>query len=146
MTQLLYVVRWIADRRSGTEPKRPVWSALVVLAAPFLLQMSWSLLLEVHRTPIKFPVGDISPARIARLAERCREDERPLQFAPFTLALRPRTDFDPTASGCADCWAREICGAKRLGADGAPTDACALERALIECAVILSAPDADEDE
>ena len=67
MTQLLYVVRWIADRRSGGTPKRPVWSLLVVLAAPFAMQATWSLLLKIHHTPIIFPVGKISPAGIWRL-------------------------------------------------------------------------------
>ncbi len=66
MTQVLYVVRWIADRRSGEAPKRPVWSALVVLAAPFVMQLSWSLLLKIHHTPIVFPVGKISPGGIWR--------------------------------------------------------------------------------
>jgi hypothetical protein len=72
MVLLLYVVRWIADRFSGDGTKRPVWSALVVLAAPFALELSWSLLLKLHRTPIVFPVGSISIGRICRLV-RCGE-------------------------------------------------------------------------
>ena len=90
--------------------------------------------------------GAKAAARIARIAERCRDAGQPVQFAPFTLALCPRADHDPQKSGCADCWAREICGGKRLGADGTPTEACTLERTLIECAVILSAPPVDDDE
>ena len=65
MTLVLYAVRWIADRKSGA--KRPVWSALVVLGAPFLIQASWSLLLKLHQTPIIFPVGKITPRGIWRL-------------------------------------------------------------------------------
>ena len=67
MTLVLYVVRWIADRKSGETPKRPVWSFLVVLGAPFLIQASWSLLLKLHHTPIIFPVGKITPRGIWRL-------------------------------------------------------------------------------
>ena len=67
MVLVLYAVRWIAECRGGEKAKRPVWSALVVLAAPFVIQLSWSLLLELHRTPIIFPVGSISAERIYRL-------------------------------------------------------------------------------
>ena len=67
MTLILYAARWVADRKSGATPKRPVWSALVVTAAPFLAQASWSLLLKLHRTPIVFPVGKISPKGIYRM-------------------------------------------------------------------------------
>ena len=67
MTLVLYVVRWIADRKSGETPKRPVWSFLVVLGAPFLVLASWSLLLKLHQTPIVFPVGKITPGGIRRL-------------------------------------------------------------------------------
>ncbi len=85
-------------------------------------------------------------ARIARIAEKSRAAGQPAEFAPFTLALRAREDHDPHRSGCADCWAREICGGKCLSDSGVQTDACALERTLIECAVLLSAPAENEDE
>ena len=117
MTQILYVVRWIADRRSAEAPKRPVWSAFVVLAAPFAAQLSWSLLLKVHHTPIVFPVGKISLRGIWRMIrygepEYCGEIARLffgrlVKFLPlFFLALgglfwyrrsagnRPRRDGD----------------------------------------------------
>ena len=78
MTQVLYVVRWIADRRSGETPKRPVWSALLVLGAPYAMQATWSLLLKIHHTPIIFAVGRVSPGGIWRLIRygepaHCRE-------------------------------------------------------------------------
>ncbi len=90
--------------------------------------------------------GAKAAARIARIAERSRDAGQPVQFAPFTLALCARADHDPQKSACADCWAREICGGKRLSTDGTPTEACTLERTLIECAIVLSAPTADDDE
>ena len=67
MTLVLYAVRWIADLFAKDRPRRPVWSALVVLAAPFAMQLSWSLLLKLHNTPIIFPVGSISFGGILRL-------------------------------------------------------------------------------
>ena len=106
MVQLLYLVRWIADRRSGTKPRRPVWSALVVLAAPFLLQMSWSLLLKVHRTPIKFPVGDISPARIARLVRYGEPDYWRQVAARFARGLLRELPFVLAVAG-ALAWLRK---------------------------------------
>ena len=117
MTLVLYVVRWIVDRRSGEEPKRPWWSAFVVLAAPFAMQATWSLLLKVHHTPIIFPVGSISLNgiyRLVRFGEPAYGREiaglfltRMIRFLPlFFLALaglfwyrrsagnRPRRDGD----------------------------------------------------
>lgn len=67
MVQLLYCVRRLADRRDDRKAKFPTWTSLLVLAAPSLMQLSWSLLLELRHTPIIFPVGGISPAGIWRL-------------------------------------------------------------------------------
>ena len=67
MVLALYAVRWIADLVSKQKPRRPAWSALVVLAAPFALQATWSLLLKLHHTPIIFSVGGFSFRGIWRL-------------------------------------------------------------------------------
>jgi hypothetical protein len=93
MVQLLYAVRWLADRFGGDKAKRPILSALAVLAAPFAIQLSWSLLLKLHHTPIVFPVGRISPERICRLLRYgepayCR-DVAKLFFGHLAVQLIP---------------------------------------------------------
>lgn len=62
----LYAVRRIADLRAGM-PRRGLWSALAAAAAPFAMQLSWSLLLHLYRTRIVFPVAGHSPRRIFML-------------------------------------------------------------------------------
>ena len=93
MTQLLYIVRWVADRTGGKTPKRPIWSFLVVLAAPFLMQASWSLLLAVYDTPIKFPAGKISPDGIWELVRYGEPDHGREVAARFGMKLVIRAPF-----------------------------------------------------
>ncbi len=82
--------------------------------------------------------GEKTAERLAKEFERRRREGEMIHFAPFDAALRARADWNAAQPGCADCWAREICGGKHLS-DGQPTPACALERTLIECAVALEA-------
>ena len=84
--------------------------------------------------------GEKTAERLAKEIDRRRRAGEEIHFAPFDAALRARADWDPSHPGCADCWAREICGGKHLS-DGQPTPACALERTLIECAAALEAKD-----
>lgn len=77
-------------------------------------------------------------ARLAKEMERRKTEGHPFFFAPFTFSLEAGESYDPSLPGCADCWARQICGGKRLSPDGKASAVCPIECSLIECGILLA--------
>lgn len=87
------------------------------------------------------PASDAAVKEVARLAkemERRKKEGKEFFFAPFDFALSAEDGFDAARAGCSDCWAREICGGKRLDESGMPSPQCPIERTSIECAILLT--------
>ena len=77
-------------------------------------------------------------ARLAKEMERRKNEGKEFFFAPFDFALSASDGYDAARPGCADCWAHEICGGKRLDGNGMPSPQCPIERTAIECEILLT--------